>query len=205
MKKLLTLAGVLAVGATTIAASSFQPAANGWNVDGAHTAISFSVRHFFTPVKGTFSDYEIDLNFDAVNPENTTFAVKVAVTSVSTGVERRDNHLRSADWFEVDKYPYMTFESTSVKRIGANEFLAVGDLTIKETTKQVEIPITILGIKDIPEPMQDMLGGVKRVASFEGVSEIDRRDFDIGVGTWAETVIVSPDVAIEIVLEANLK
>jgi len=205
MRNILKIAGLLAVGLATVAATNYQPRVNGWNVDGAHTAISFSVRHFFTPVNGTFSDYEIDLNFDAENPENTTFAVKVAVASVSTGVEKRDNHLRSADWFETDKYPYMTFKSTSVKRVGVNEFLAVGDLTIKDMTQQVELPITVLGIKDIPDPMQEMLGGVRRVASFEGSSEIDRRDFEVGVGTWAETVIVSPEVAIEIVVEANLK
>ncbi len=205
MKNVLRAAALLAIGFATLTASSYKPDANGWNVDGAHTSISFSVRHFFTPVKGTFGDYEIDLNFDAESPENTTFEVKIAVASVNTGVERRDNHLRSADWFETDKYPHMTFKSTSVKRTGANEFLAVGDLTIKETTKQVELPITILGIKDIPATMQEMMGGVKRVASFEGGGEIDRRDFDVGVGTWAETVIVSPDVKIDIVVEANLK
>ena len=205
MRNMLKMAGLLAVGAVTVAASNYRPEVSAWNVDGAHSAISFSVRHFFTPVKGTFTDYEIDLNFDAENPENSTFEVKVAVASVSTGVEKRDNHLRSADWFETDKYPYMTFKSTSVKRVGTNEFLAVGDLTIKDVTKQVELPITLLGIKDIPEPMQDMMGGVKRIASFESGSEIDRRDFDVGVGTWAETMIVSPDVAIEIVVEANLK
>ena len=205
MRNILKIAGLLAVGLATVAATNYQPKVNGWNVDGAHTAISFSVRHFFTPVNGTFSDYEIDLNFDAENPENTTFAVKVAVASVSTGVEKRDNHLRSADWFETDKYPYMTFKSTSVKRVGVNEFLAVGDLTIKDMTQQVELPITVLGIKDIPHPMQEMLDGVRRVASFEGNSEIDRRDFEVGVGTWAETVIVSHEVAIEIVVEANLK
>ena len=205
MRNILKITGLLAVGAVSVAASNYQPELAAWNVDGAHSAISFSVRHFFTPVRGTFSDYKIDLNFDAENPENSTFDVKIAVASVITGVEKRDNHLRSADWFETDKYPYMTFKSTSVKRVGTNEFLVVGDLTIKDVTKQVELPITVLGIKDIPEPMQDMLGGVKRVASFEGGSEIDRRDFDVGVGTWAETVIVSPDVAIEIVVEANLK
>jgi polyisoprenoid-binding protein YceI len=205
MRNILKVAGLLAVGVVTVAASNYRPEVSAWNVDGAHSAISFSVRHFFTPVKGTFSDYEIDLNFDAENPENSTFEIKIAVASVNTGVEKRDNHLRSADWFETDKYPYMTFKSTSVKRVGTNEFLAVGDLTIKDVTKQVEFPITVLGIKDIPEPMQDMLGGVKRVASFESGSEIDRRDFDVGVGTWAETMIVGSDVAIEIVVEANLK
>ncbi len=205
MRNILKVAGLLAVGVVTVAASNYRPEVSAWNVDGAHSAISFSVRHFFTPVKGTFSDYEIDLNFDAENPENSTFEIKIAVASVNTGVEKRDNHLRSADWFETDKYPYMTFKSTSVKRVGTNEFLAVGDLTIKDVTKQVEFPITVLGIKDIPEPMQDMLGGVKRVASFKSGSEIDRRDFDVGVGTWAETMIVGSDVAIEIVVEANLK
>ena len=202
MNRFLKIAGLLAVAGATVAAASYP---NGWNVDSAHTGVNFSVRHFFTPVRGTFSDYEVNLNFDAANPENSSFEVTIATASVNTGVEKRDNHLRSADWFEVDKYPYMTFKSTSIKRTGENQFLAVGDLTIKDVTKQVELPITMLGIKDIPEPMQEMLAGVKRVASFEGGGELDRRDFGVGVGSWAETMVVSADVAIEFTLEANAK
>ena len=202
MNRFLRIAGLLAVAGGTVAAASYP---NGWNVDSGHSGVYFWVRHFFTPVRGTFSDYEVNLNFDAANPENSSFEVTIATASVNTGVEKRDNHLRSADWFEVDKYPYMTFKSTSIKQTGENQFLAVGDLTIKDVTKQVELPITVLGIKDIPEPMQEMLSGVKRVASFEGGGELDRRDFGVGVGSWAETMIVSADVAIEFTLEANAK
>jgi polyisoprenoid-binding protein YceI len=187
----------------TIAAADHHSMPSSWNIDHNHSAIAFSVRHFFTPVKGSFSDYEVMLDFDAERPENSSFEVRIAVASVNTGVEKRDNHLRSGDWFEAEKYPYLTFKSTSITRTGANEFLAKGDLTIKDVTQEVEMPVTILGIKDIPEPMQEMLGGVKRVASFEGGAEIDRRDFGVGVGSWAETVVVSADVEIEITLEAN--
>ncbi|KPK62236.1 MAG: hypothetical protein AMS21_07930 [Gemmatimonas sp. SG8_38_2] len=196
------MAGLLTVAGATVAAATYP---NGWNVDTAHTGVNFSVRHFFTPVRGTFSDYEVNLNFDAENPENSSFVVTIATKSVNTGVEKRDNHLRSADWFEVDKYPHMTFKSKSIKQVGENQFLAAGDLTIKDVTKRVELPITLLGIKEIPESMQAMLGGVRRVASFEGSGEVDRRDFSVGVGTWAETVVVSPDVKIEFTLEANAK
>ena len=130
-------------------------------------------------------------------------SVKIEVASVDTGIEKRDNHLRSADWFEVEKFPYITFESSSVKRTGEGSFLAAGTLSIKGVEQQVELPITLLGIKDIPERMREMLGGVSRVASFQAEAQLDRRDFGVGVGSWAETVIVGADVEISIALEAN--
>jgi polyisoprenoid-binding protein YceI len=204
MRRFLAITGLLALGAVTIAAGDravSEPVP--WSVDVAHTGINFSVRHFFTPVQGTFDDYEVNLLFDRENPENSSVEVKIAVTSVNTGNERRDNHLRSGDWFEAETYPYLTFKSTSIKRVSGDKFIATGELTIKETTREVELPITLLGINDLPEQMSEMLGGIKHVASFETGYELDRREFEVGVGSWAETLIVSADVEIAITLEAN--
>lgn len=196
MKKIITVA----VTGLTLAAA---PAPEAWNVDTAHSAVTFSVKHFFTPVKGSFDDYQVQVTFDEENPENSTVEARVAIASVNTGNERRDNHLRSGDFFEAEDHPYMTFRSTSVRQVAPNRLVATGPLTIKGVTHEVELPVEILGIKDIPEGMRDMLDGVTRVASFEAGTTIDRRDFGVGVGDWAATLVVGSDVDIAIAVEAN--
>jgi polyisoprenoid-binding protein YceI len=174
-----------------------------WNVDAPHTEVNFSVKHFFTPVTGTFADYEIDLTFDAENPANSSVRVSIDVASINTGNERRDNHLRSGDFFEAEAYPQMTFVSTSVRQTGADQLVALGDLTIKGVTKQIELPITILGVMDVPGEMQQMLGGVERIASFTADAKLNRKDFGVGVGNWAATMVVGGEVTVGIAVEAN--
>jgi polyisoprenoid-binding protein YceI len=184
MRNLFALPGVAAIGLLALGSPNLDSGAASWNVDANHTEINFSVRHFFTPVTGSFQNYEIDLDFDPAYPENSSVTVKIEVASVDTGIEKRD-------------------KSSSVKRISQTEFLAKGTLSIKGVEKEIELPITLLGVKDIPEQMRGMLGGVSQVASFETGLELDRRDFGVGVGSWAETVIVGPDVEIAIAVEAN--
>jgi len=207
MKKFLIVPGILAAGTLTIAAYGGQPTSvtSPWSVDGAHTEVNFSVRHFFTPVSGTFDNYQVTLDFDPDYPQNSTIEVPINVASVNTGNEKRDDHLRSGDWFEAEKYPHITFKSTSVEKAGADQLLAKGKLTIKDVSKDVELKVTLLGVKDIPEQMRGMLGGVVQVASFQAITELDRRDYGVGVGSWAEAMVVGADVEIEIAVEANHK
>jgi polyisoprenoid-binding protein YceI len=196
-----TISGAtLALATLTIAAG---PTPMKWNVDVPHTGIEFSVNHFFTPVSGKFDDYQIDLTFDRENPANSSVEVRIDVQSINTGNERRDNHLLSGDFFEAEKYPHITFRSEEVRAQGENELIARGPLTIKDKTHQVELPIRILGIKDIPAEMREMLGGVEQVASFHTELEIDRSDYGVGVGSWAAALVVGHEVGIEIAVEAN--
>lgn len=176
-----------------------------WSVDGPHTEINFSIKHFFTPVTGSFSDFDIDLNYDPEHPAKSSVTVRIGVASIDTGNERRDGHLRSGDWFETDKHPDMTFESTSVAKISDSEFVAHGSLTIKGESHEIELPITLLGVKEIPEEMQAMFGGTKVVSSFRASTAIDRGDYGVGVGNWAATLVVGGEVSIEILLEAHRK
>ena len=199
MRKTISSA-TLALATLTIAAG---PAPMKWNVDVPHTGIELSVNHFFTPVSGKFDDYQIDLTFDRENPANSSVEVRIDVQSVNTGNERRDNHLLSGDFFEAEKYPHITFRSEEVRAQGENELIARGPLTIKDRTHQVELPIRILGIKDIPAEMREMLGGVEQVASFHTELEIDRSDYGVGVGSWAAALVVGHEVGIEIAVEAN--
>jgi polyisoprenoid-binding protein YceI len=210
MRKFLVVANLLLVGLLAISAlvpnATSAAVARGdgaWGVDAAHTEINFTVTHFFTPVTGSFRDFDVTLNIDADYPENSTVEARIAVASIDTGNERRDNHLRSADWFEAEQYPYMTFKSTSVRKVSADRVIARGELTIKGQSHEVELPITLIGVKQIPEQMREMLGGSREVASFKAATSIVRGDYDVGVGSWAANMVVGDDVGIEILLEAH--
>lgn len=178
--------------------------ASSWNVDGSHTEVNFSVSHFFTPVTGRFEDFDVKLNYDQENPEKSRIEAKIKVASINTGNEQRDEHLRSADWFDAAKYPYMTFKSTSVRQQG-DTLIARGDLTIKGQTQEVEMPISLLGVRQIPEQMRPMLGGADEVASFKAATSLSRGDYGVGVGNWAATMVVGGEVGVEILLEAHRK
>lgn len=195
-RKLLAIA---AAGAVLAAA----PAPEEWNVDNTHSAVTFEVNHFFTPVKGAFSDYDVSLTYDAENPANSSVTARIDVGSVDTENEDRDAHLMSADFFDAERYPYITFESTSIREVAPGRLVATGPLTIKEESREVELTIDVLGIQELPEDVSQMLGGVTEVASFRAGTTIDRRDFDVGVGNWAATFVVGGEVDIAIALEAN--
>ncbi len=197
--KRLAILGTAVLG--TAAATADDPAS--WNVDGAHTAVSFSVRHFFTPVSGTFDDFEVDLTFDQDDPANSHVSVQIRTASVNTRNQRRDDHLRSEDFFETSTHPSITFTSNSVRQEGPDRLVATGPLTIKGITREVELPITILGVRGIPDEMREMLGGITEVAGFQADLKLDRRDFGVGVGSWAATAVVGGEVDIAIAVEAN--
>ena len=198
------LAGLLAVAliASQVTATA-APTQGAWSTDAAHTEINFSVKHFFTPVTGSFEDYEIDLAYNAEHPDRSSVEARIKVASINTGNQKRDDHLRSGDWFEAEEHPYITFKSTSVGQEGEDQLIATGPLTIKGQSHEIELPITLLGKQMIPEKMQQMLGGTKEVASFRASAAIDRGEFGVGTGNWAATMVVGGEVNIEILLEAH--
>jgi len=200
MKRKLYSGAVLALATLMIAAVTAPTA---WNVDKPHTGINFSVKHFFTPVHGQFDDYDVELTYDRENPANSSVRIRIDVTSVNTGNSKRDSHLRSEDFFEADTYPYITFVSETVEQVGENQLLVRGPLKIKGQVHDVELPVTILGVKDIPAEMQEMLGGVTEIASFETSLSLDRGDYNVGVGSWAASLVVGEQVDIDIAVEAN--
>ncbi|MBD3224999.1 MAG: polyisoprenoid-binding protein [Caldithrix sp.] len=175
-----------------------------WNVDASHTTIDFSVKHFFTPVKGTFDDFNIDLRFDPNNLEGSSIDAEIMINSINTRNDKRDNHLMSGDFFNAEKFPKMTFTSDEIVKKGQG-YVAKGTLQIKDVKKEVELPFQLLGVKELPEEMSKNFGGIKEVASFQASYTLDRNDYDVGTGSWAATVVVGDEVNITISLEANRK
>lgn len=194
----------LAVAVATLSLAS-NVAPSTWTVDPMHTRVGFSVRHFFTPVTGQFDAFDVSMRWDPANPSASTVTAEIEVASVNTANAKRDTHLKSPDFFDSARNARITFQSTSVREDTPNHLIVTGNLTIKGVSRRVELPVTVLGVKDIPAEMQGMLGGAKRIASFEGDLRIDRRDFGVGTGSWGETTIVGSDVDIHLQLESALK
>lgn len=179
------------------------PAQAAWSFDPSHSAVNFSVTHFFTPVTGNFGEFEATLVFDPAKPEASSVEAKIKVASINTGNERRDKHLASPDFFDTEKFPEITFKSTSVKKVGENKLVARGPLTIKGVPKDVDLHIDLLGVKELPAELQQQMGGLKGVASFKATTKINRNDFGVGVGDFAATVVVGDEVTIELLVEAH--
>ena len=194
----LLIAGALIVAATAAAPALAAP----WNVDAAHSQVNFSIKHFFTPVSGSFQEFEIELDFNEENPAASKVSVSIPVSSIDTGNERRDGHLLTGDFFEAETHPTITFESTSVTEVAEGHLVAKGPLTIKGVSREVELAIDILGVKELPEQMQERMGA-KKVAGFSASTTIDRGDYGVGTGNYAATVVIGSDVEISIQVEAN--
>ncbi len=166
-------------------------------VDKAHSQIGFRVRHLgISNVTGAFRDFEAQVVFDKDDLSTLEASATIDVASIDTGIERRDNHLRSADFFDAETYPTITFQSTGVEEIDGNRFKLRGDLTIKDVTKPVVLDAELLGTAP------GMRGG--EVAAFSATGVINR--FDYGL-TWnnlteAGGIVVGEEVTLLIELEA---
>ena len=114
-------------------------------VDASHSSVDFSIRHLVGRTKGRFGDFSGTIGYDAAKPDSSSFSGTIQVKSIDTGNERRDAHLQNADFFEAETYPTITFESTQVTSTGENTLSAKGKLTMHGTTKEVTLPIEILG------------------------------------------------------------
>lgn len=163
-----------------------------WEIDRSHSSIDFAVRHFFTPVPGNFRDFDGVIVYDAEKPEASTVEFTVQATSIDTGNDRRDEHLRSPDFFNVAEHPTLSFKSSSVKPGADGKLMVTGDLTMHGVTKTVTIPVEVLGM------MGDKAG-------FATEFTIDRKDYGI---TWNRALdsggaILGEDVEIEINVEAT--
>ena len=162
-----------------------------WTVDPSHSTVGFVARHLMiTKVRGRFTDVSGSVTV-AENPLDSTVTATVNLASVDTGDEKRDTHLRSADFFDVAANPTMTFTSTGVKQEG-DDFLLVGDLTIKGVTRTVDLDLEFEGVN------ADPWGGTR--ASFSAQGEINRKDWGLEWNVALETggVLVSEKIKLSL-------
>lgn len=168
-----------------------------WEVDKAHSAINFTITHFFTPVAGTFDDYEAEVLFDPEDLENSSIDVTIPVESINTRNDRRDEHLASEDFFNAEQWPNIRFVSNTIEQTGENQFVAKGELTIRDVTREFDLPFELLGIME--NPMQEG----RKVAGITAEASLLRTDYGVGVGDWAATSVVGDEVKINLNLEMN--
>ena len=168
-----------------------------WEIDRSHSAINFTINHFFTPVDGSFEDYSADIVFDPENLDASSINVSIPVESVNTRNDRRDNHLLSDDFFNAEQWPSIQFVSNSIEQTGDTQFVAKGEMTIRDVTREFELPFELLGVMD--HPMQENT----RVAGIVANAELMRTDYGVGVGDWAATAVVGDRVNITLNLELN--
>ncbi len=122
-----------------------------WVIDNSHTQVEFSVKHMMiTNVRGRFEKFEGNLNLDVEHPEKAVIEGTVYTASVNTREEKRDAHLRSADFFDAEKYPEMKFRSTRIQVVSRDQFKVYGTLTIKDVTREIVLDVTSNGIFKTP-------------------------------------------------------
>ena len=167
-----------------------------WKIDNSHTRANFSVRHMMISwVRGSFDKIEGDIEFDAQNPQATRVDVKIAAESINTGEAQRDAHLKSPDFLNVEKYPYLVFKSKKVEVLDANHARLIGDLTIRDITREVVLDVEYAGMVKSP------WGATS--AGFTAAAQINRKDWNLTWNVALETggVLVGEMVNITIELE----
>ncbi|HWJ79463.1 MAG TPA: YceI family protein [Niallia sp.] len=169
-----------------------------WTVDQSHSAVGFEVKHMMvSKVKGQFNNYTALVEAtDLVDLTTASIEFKFDVASIDTRSEDRDNHLKSADFFDIEKYPSIDFKSTNITNDG-EDFKVTGDLTIKDVTKSVTFDVEFGGKGKNP-------WGVE-VYGFEAEAKINREDFGLTWNAALETggVLVGKDIKIKVELEVN--
>jgi polyisoprenoid-binding protein YceI len=180
------------------AAGAVQTGESGtYNFDKAHTFIGFKVNHnTLIEVPGFFRDFTGAITYDAKDVAKSSVAFTAKVTSVDTGVQGRDNHLRSPDFFEVEKFPELTFKSTKVEKKGKG-WIVTGDFTLKGVTKSISFPFNIPGFL----PAGERNGGRMGVTA---ETMINRRDFGVNYDSKLPNgmQVVSDQVKVVLQIEA---
>jgi polyisoprenoid-binding protein YceI len=175
--------------------------ASTWEIDPAHTAVQFAVRHLMvSTVRGRFRKVQGTATVDDADPTKSSVTATIDAASIDTGNEKRDAHLRQPDFLDVEKHPTLTFTSKSVASAGANKWKVTGDLTLHGVTKQV-----VLDVEGSPAPTADPYGNVK--LGGVATTTIKRSDYGISWNKALETggVVVGDDVQITIDIELNKK
>lgn len=165
-------------------------------IDKSHSEVAFTVRHLVTKVRGRFSEFAGTIQFDQAHPERSSVEFTVQTSSVDTSAADRDTHLRSEDFFHIEKFPTITFTSTKVTPTGAGAFSVTGPLSIRGIVKDVTLPVSYLGSD------KDPWGNEK--AGFETEITLNRKEFGLTWNAALETggFLVGDDVKIALTIQA---
>jgi len=191
MVRRLLIASAVALSAPALAAT--------WQIDPAHSNVSFSVRHMMVSnVRGEFTKVSGTVDGDEKTPTQAVINATIDASSINTREAKRDDHLKSADFLDVAKYPTITFKSKRIEPAGTGQFKVTGDLTLHGVTREV-----VLDVSDVTPPIKDPMG--KTRAGAHAGTKIDRKDFGIN---WSKAMdggglLVGDDVAISIDVEAT--
>lgn len=190
MKKLFAAAALSALAVIPASAETYT-------IDPGHSEVSFQIRHMVSQVRGRFNSFSGTVQMDPKNLAASSVEFKIKADSIDTNVADRDKHLRGADFFDVEKYPEITFKSKSIKAAGKDKYNVTGALTMHGVTKDVTLPVTFLG------EGKDPWGGTR--AGFETATTLNRKDYGI---IWNKAVdnggvLLGDDVKVEINLETT--
>jgi polyisoprenoid-binding protein YceI len=187
MKKLLLLLAAL------LAMTSLALAADVYTIDGAHSSANFAVKHLgISTVRGRFADVSGTILFDPAAPEKSSVTAVIRAASVNTDNATRDKHLNTPDFFDTAKYHEIRFQSTNIRKLGGDQYVAVGNLTIRDVTRQVELPFTLAQGKGAK--------GEPRLGA-EGSLTINRFDYQVAYDPTG--LGIGKDVKIDVSVEAG--
>lgn len=168
-----------------------------WTIDTAHSGINFSVRHMVvSKVRGRFTKYSGDVTLDEADLTRSVVQATIDASSIDTGTAQRDDHLRSADFFDAAKFPELKFRSTRIEKAAGDSYRVTGELTIRDVTREVSLDVEYGG------KMRDPWG--KDRVGFVAKTSIDRKDFGLGWNQVLEAggVLVGDRVEIELEVQA---
>jgi polyisoprenoid-binding protein YceI len=188
MKKTLTAIVLLLMTAGTLHAETYT-------VDKNHSSATFSIRHLVSRVRGRFGDFAGTIDLDKAHLDASKVEFVIQAKSISTDNESRDNDLRSANFFEVDKYPTITFKSTKIVSAGKDKFEVTGEFTMHGVTKTITLPVTLMGFAP----------GQPERAGFEATTTLNRKDYGI---IWNKALdaggtLLGDDVDVTVNIEAK--
>jgi polyisoprenoid-binding protein YceI len=190
-----TAVAIVAFGFFALGSSAF---AADFSIDPFHSSVSFRIKHIIGKVTGHFDKFTGTFTYDANKPQTWSAAATIDANSVNTGIEKRDNHLRTADFFDVQKFPTLAFKSTGVTDAQGSKAKLHGDLTMHGVTKPVVLDLDIAGAVKDPMGKGDRAGAT-------ATGRVSRLDFGIGPASGPMAGMVGSDVDITIEIEGVSK
>lgn len=193
-RKFVTFA--LAVGlCTAVFAQAASAAPTTYSVDKTHSSVGFKIRHLVSKSAGRFDKFSGTIVADRADLTKSSIDLTIDATSIDTDNENRDGHLKSADFFDVEKYPTITFKSSKIEKAGEDLYNVTGDFTMRGVTKSIVVPVKVLGFTDGP-------GGM---AGFESTFTINRKDYGV---EWNKTLdaggfLLGDEVDVNITIESR--